>query len=73
MPTYNDFRKVLKRCDFTFVRSKKHETWQKILPDGTILQVRLSHHHGKDIAKGLFHKMLKQAHLTEEDFRKLLV
>ncbi|HLE26038.1 MAG TPA: type II toxin-antitoxin system HicA family toxin [Thermodesulfobacteriota bacterium] len=73
MVTYNDFRKVLKRCDFTLVRSKKHETWQKILPDGSILQVRLSHQHGKDIPKALFHKMLKQAYLTEEDFRKLLV
>ncbi len=73
MTSYDDFRKVLKKCDFTLVRSKKHETWQKILPDGTILQVRLSHQHGKDITKALFHKMLKQANLTEEDFRKLLV
>ncbi|MBI5199320.1 MAG: type II toxin-antitoxin system HicA family toxin [Nitrospirae bacterium] len=72
MPTYNDFRKVLDRAGFKFVRSKKHETWQKILPDGTILQVRLSHQHGKDIPKALFHKMLKQAQLTEEDFNKLL-
>lgn len=72
MPTYNDFRKVLKRIDFKFVRSKKHETWQKILPDGTILQVRLSHQHNKDIPKALFHKMLKQSQITEEDFKKLL-
>jgi transposase-like protein len=54
------------------VRSKKHETWQKILPDGTILQVRLSHKHGKDIPKALFHKMLKQAQMIEEDFKKLM-
>ena len=73
MPTYDDFRRVLKKCNFTLVRSKKHETWQKIPPDGTILQVRLSHQHGKDIPRALFHKMLKQAQLTEEDFRKLLV
>ena len=66
------FERYLK-IGFKPVRSKKHETWQKILPDGTILQVRLSHQHGKDIPKALFHKMLKQAQLTEEDFRKLLV
>jgi len=49
MPTYDEFRAVLKRLDFKLVRSKKHETWQKILSDGIILQVRLSHQHGKDI------------------------
>ena len=70
MPAYNDFRTVLKRLDFKLVRSKKHETWQKILPDGTILQVRLSHQHGKDIPKALFYKMLKQAWITEEDYKR---
>ncbi len=72
MPTYNDFRTVLERLNFKIARSKKHETWQNILPDGTILQVRVSHKHGKDIPKALFHKMLKQAQITEEDFRRLL-
>lgn len=28
--TYNDFRKVLKKTNFELIRSKKHETWQKI-------------------------------------------
>jgi len=72
MPTYDDFRAVLKRIDFKLVRSKKHETWQKTLSDGSILQVRLSHQHGKDIPKSLFYKMLKQAQLTEEDFRGMM-
>ncbi len=72
MPTYDDFRRVLKEINFRLVRSKKHETWQKILPDGTILQVRLSHKHGEDIPKALFYKMLKQAQVTEEDFKRLL-
>jgi hypothetical protein len=72
MPTYNDFRIVLKRIDFKLVRSKKHETWQKILPDRTILQLRLSHQYSKDIPKALFHKMLKQAQITEEYFKRLL-
>jgi len=72
MPTYDDFRTVLKLIDFKLVRSKKHETWQKILSDKTILLVRLSHQHGKDIPKALFHKMLKQAQITEEDFKRLL-
>lgn len=71
MPTYIDFRAVLKCIDFKLIRSKKHETWQKVLPNGTILQVRLSHKHGKDIPKALFYKMLKQAQITEEDFKRL--
>jgi len=72
MFTYNEFRIVLKRLDFKLVRSKKHETWQKILPNGTILQVRLSHQHSKEIPKALYYKMLKQAQITEEDFKRLL-
>lgn len=72
MPTYSDFRKVLRSAGFQLVRSKKHETWQKILPDGVILQVRVSHQHGQDIPKVLFHKMLRQAQMTEEDFKRLL-
>jgi transposase-like protein len=72
MPTYDEFGTALKRFDFKLVRSEKHETWQKIRSDGIILQVRLSHQHGKDIPKALFHKMLKQSLLTEEDFKKLL-
>jgi hypothetical protein len=32
---------------------------------------RLSHQHGKDIPKALFYKMLKQAQITEEHFKKL--
>ncbi len=72
MPSYDDFRTVLKQINFRITRSKKHETWQKILPDRTILQVRLSHKHGKDIPKALFHKMLKQAQMTEEDFKRFL-
>ena len=72
MPTYDDFRTVLKEINFRLVRSKKHETWQKILPDGTILQVRLSHKHGEDIPKALFYKMLKQAQVIEENFKRLL-
>ncbi len=72
MPTYNDFRYVLKQIDFKPIRSKKHETWQKTLNDGTILQVRVKHKHNKDIPEGLFHKMLKQAQLTIDDFNRLM-
>ena len=70
--TYNDFRKVLQKAGFTLARSKKHETWQKILPDGTIFQVRLSHQHGRDIPTALFHRMLKQANLAYDDFVRIL-
>ncbi len=70
--TYNDFRKVLKKVDFEIVRSKKHETWQKILEDGTILQVRVSFQFNQNIYPALFSKMLKQAGMRKEDFENIL-
>jgi len=70
--TYNDFRKVLKKVNFELVRSKKHEAWQKILEDGTILQVRVSFQFNQDIYPALFSKMLKQAGLRKEEFVTIL-
>jgi hypothetical protein len=69
--TYNDFRIVLKRTGFEKLRSEKHETWRKILPNGSILRVRISYQHKRDIPKWLFHEMLRQAGLTLEEFRTL--
>jgi len=72
MPTYRDFRRVLQKTNFALVRSTKHETWEKICEDGTILRTRLSHQGGKTIPKTLFYRMLKQCGLTEPEFRKQL-
>ncbi|MDI6791699.1 MAG: type II toxin-antitoxin system HicA family toxin [bacterium] len=71
MATYGDFRKVLQKLNFALVRSTKHETWERICEDGTILRTRVSHQHGKDVPKPLFHRMLKQCKLTETRFRDL--
>jgi len=70
--TYDDMRYVLKRLDFSKVRSRKHETWEKILEDGTILQVRLSHKGKRDIPKGTFKEIPRQAGIGEQTFRDLL-
>ena len=70
--TYNDFRAVLHKSGFLLVRSKKHETWQMALPDGSILQVRVSHKYGRDIPTALFHRMLRQASVTREEFVRIL-
>ena len=70
--TYNDFRKVLKKTNFELVRSKKHETWQKILEDGTILLVRVSFKFNQDIYPALFSQMLKQAGMTKKEFERYL-
>lgn len=70
--TYRDFRVVLQRGGFRLVRSRKHETWEKTLPGGEILQVRLSHQTGRDIPTALFHGMLRQARLTQAEFLALL-
>lgn len=71
-PTYDDFRSVLKHVGFELVRSRKHETWQKTLTDKSILIVRVSHQHGREIPRPLFFLMLKQARLTEAEFADLL-
>ena len=70
--TYWDFRVVLQRSGFHLVRSKKHETWEKTLPTGEILQARLSHQAGRDIPTFLFHLMLRKARLTQAGFFALL-
>lgn len=70
--TYDQMRYVLKKLMFQKIRDKKHETWEKILENGVILQVRLSHKRKRDIPKGIFYEMLKQAGIDEESFKEYL-
>jgi predicted RNA binding protein YcfA (HicA-like mRNA interferase family) len=71
--SYADFRKVLSRLGFVQKRSRKHEQWEKRLPDGRSLRVSLSHQHGQDIPRRLFFKMLRQAGIeSEEEFARIL-
>lgn len=70
--TYREFRLVLSRAGFRLVPSRRHETWEKALPTGEILQVRLSHQSGRDIPTPLFHTMLRQARLSQAEFFTLL-
>ena len=53
-------------------RNKKHETWEKILENGTILQTRLSHKRKRNIPKGTFNEILKQIGIEENIFREIL-
>lgn len=70
--TYNDVRYVLNKLGFIKVRTRKYETWEMILEDGTILQVRLSHKGKRDIPKGTFKEILRQAGINEELFEKII-
>lgn len=70
--TYDEMRYVLKKIGFQKIRSRKHETWEKILEDGTVLQVRLSHKGKRDIPQGTFKEMLGQAGIDEPSFRRIL-
>lgn len=70
--TYNDVRYVLNKLGFIKVRTREHETWEMILEDGTILQVRLSHKGKRDIPKGTFKEILRQAGINEELFEKII-
>ena len=70
--TFDQFRTVLSHLNFEKIRSKKHETWRKVLPNGAILRVRISHRHKRDIPTWLFYEMLRQAGLDRETFVKIL-
>ena len=70
--TYSQFRRVLPKLGFSCVRRRKHETWEKILEDETVLQVRLSHKGNRSIPKPLFYELLRQAGIDEKSFRELL-
>lgn len=70
--TYDQFRTVLKKLNFHKIRSRKHETWRKIIPNGAILRVRISHKHKKDIPNWLFNEMLRQAGIDKAKFKELL-
>ncbi|MFH0774636.1 MAG: type II toxin-antitoxin system HicA family toxin [bacterium] len=70
--SFDQFRKVLEKLRFEKVRSKKHETWRKILPNSSILRVRIRHKQSQTIPKWLFYEMLRQAGIDEDGFRKSL-
>ena len=70
--TFDQFRVVLKKLGFERIRSKKHETWRKILPNKTILRVRISHKHHQTIPKWLYFEMLRQTGVDEEQFSRIL-
>jgi hypothetical protein len=57
---------------FMLVRSKKHETWRKILSSNTILHVRVSHKENRDIPKGTFFEILREMGIDETTFKKNL-
>jgi predicted RNA binding protein YcfA (HicA-like mRNA interferase family) len=69
--SYDDMRYVLRKVGFKIVRSRKHETWERVLENGTILQVRISHKGKRDIPRGTFHEMLRQAGIDEKTFREI--
>ena len=69
--SYDDMRYVLRKLGFEIVRSRKHETWERVLENGAILQVRISHKGKRDIPRGVFHEMLRQAGIDEKTFRKI--
>ena len=70
--TYDQFRVVLRKLCFEKIRSKKHETWRKVLTNGVVLRVRISHKHKKDIPNWLFNEMLRQAGIDKIKFKEIL-
>lgn len=52
------------RTHYEFMKDGKHH-------NGTILHVRVSHQHGRDIPTALFERMLRQANLTQDEFIRI--
>ncbi|MCS7265238.1 MAG: type II toxin-antitoxin system HicA family toxin [Armatimonadetes bacterium] len=71
MAKYREFREVLRKLGFDMERSQKHEIWKRKEPDGRERTIVLSHQHGKDTPKGLFHRLLKQAGISRDEFERL--
>ncbi len=70
--SYRQVRGVLRRLGFKRVRARKHETWEKLLEDGSVLQVRLSHQGGRDVPPGTFAEILRQMGIDRETFEKFV-
>lgn len=70
--TYHQVRSVLRKLGLKQVRARKHETWEKVLEDGSVLQVRLSHKGGRDVPSGTFAEILRQMGIDRETFQKLV-
>ena len=70
--TYDQFRRVLRKLGFQLLRSRKHGTWVRVEPDGTVRRVRVSHQKGKDIPPPVFSAMLRQIGLSRDEFARLL-
>ncbi len=72
-PTWNEYRKVIKRNGFKLERSKKHETWVKYDSEGRVLgHTRASHGNAEIRDKSFFRSLLKQAGKTEPHFYDVL-
>jgi len=71
MPTYREFREVLRKAGFVLIRLRKHEVWWRKEANGTERYVLVSHQHGKDIPPNIFARMLKQAGISREEFERL--
>jgi len=69
---YRQVRSVLRKLGFERVRARKHEMWEKVLEDGSVLQVRLSHKGGRDVPPGTFAEILRQMGIDRETFERFV-
>ena len=64
-----DLQKVARKLGFQIVRQKgSHARWKH--PDGRATTIPI--HGNSEIGSWLFHEILQQLGISEEDFRKLL-
>ena len=67
MPKRQQVRKYLRQHGWVMFRRSNHEYYEKYLPDGTRITTKLSHGSG-EIPPPVWHLMLKQMRITQEEF-----
>ena len=65
LPT-NQVIKILEKHGFKEVRSRKHTTFKKFLPDGKVLTTWVPHH--KEVSVFVIQYIIKQTEIPREEF-----
>lgn len=68
-PKFKDLKKYCEKNGWVMIRNTDHWYYEKVLPDGTVLQTKISHAIHKEIPKNVWRFILqKQLKISEEEF-----
>ncbi len=68
-PTWDEIKEFCQKDGWSLVRDTDHEFYQKLLPDGRLLETHVSFSGGKTMSPGRFKNILRvQLEVSEQDF-----